>query len=196
MATDGGGDPGREFRLEGLGLLAVAVVLLAGFAAAFYLGRWYERRSLPETAAATVSGAQDPLAHVAEPGEAKEADESLTYFDTVDGEEKVAEPGREARPRGTEPQTPAEAESPSAAPETQPAMNYFVQVFAGRSRSSAEELIKKLQQQGYSARLQTDAGSGERLYKVQVGYGDEDTARAAVDDLRSKGFPSAFYVTR
>ena len=38
-----GSGPGREFRLEGLGLAVVGGVLIAVLFGAFYTGRWYER---------------------------------------------------------------------------------------------------------------------------------------------------------
>lgn len=189
MTADAGKGGGREFRLEGAGLAAVAAVLLLGLAAAFFGGRWYERRwgAGPQAGAAV---AADPLAHVEEPGAPAEAAEGMNYFDTLQGEGKAAEPQREARPRTaaeTAPATPEPKQEAAAA-------RHFVQVFAGRSRASAEELVDKLQQQGYTARLSSDDRGGERLYKVQVGYALEDEARAAVEELRSKGFPSAFYV--
>ena len=98
----------RELRLEGLGLAIVGGVLLALLFGAFQLGRAVERWSAPERTSTTA----DPPGNTED--DAVDATEKLTFFDTLSGPGKEAEPGRQARPATLAP-APAAAAAASAA---------------------------------------------------------------------------------
>ena len=186
----------REFRLEGVGLIVIAAALLASFLGAFYLGRWYERRSTPLDA--LVGAGQDPLGQLAQVGPESDVGTDLTFFDSL-SEGTVAESRREAAP--AEPSaTPGAGGGPgerraTPAPASAGAAGgpFYVQVFAGRDRRSAAELQGKLRSTGYNVEVDAESDGSVRLYKVRVvGYPDRAAADAAADALRGEGFPSAF----
>ena len=84
-----------EMRLEGLGLVLVAVLLLGALVGAFFLGKWVERQAHPVESVGQPR--PDPLAQLAlEP--ASVAEDGLTYFAHLEGSEKELEPAREAEP--------------------------------------------------------------------------------------------------
>ena len=172
MAAERGRERVREFQLEGFGLLIVGGLLLIGLVGAFYLGRWYERRSAPPPATVSSETGEtgDPLANV-ETGEAVEPGEDLTFFDTLSGQGKQAAPQREGG-------------------------DHFVQVFAGRVRTSAESLVRELEGKGYPVRIQSVSDGQERLFKGQVGgYPTAEAAREGAQRLKDQGYRTAF-VTR
>jgi len=152
---DDGGDQPRELRLEG-GLLAVAGgVLLALLVGAFQLGRVVERWNAP----ARASSSSDPMGGVEK--EAAEATEKLTFFDTLSGSGKEAEPGREAQTKLASPPTPSPAVAPGP---------WFVQVFVGRDRQAAEDVVRSLREKQYPVRIDAVAeGASGSLFKVRVG---------------------------
>jgi diguanylate cyclase (GGDEF)-like protein len=126
---DGDGGEPRELRLEG-GTLAIAGgVLLALLIGAFQLGRTVERWSAPVRTPAT-AGTQGS----AEP-DAVDATEKPTFFDTVTGPGKEAEPSREARPKTSAAPPPDVSVTPGP---------WFVQVFVGRDRQAAEDVVRSL----------------------------------------------------
>jgi cell division septation protein DedD len=174
------GEP-REIRLEGGKLLAAAVVLIALLAGAFLLGRAVERQGAPTPSTA---GGGDPLPRV--DTEPTEATEKPTFFDTVTGPGKEAEPKREAATAAPPTATPPPAVSPGS---------WYVQVFVGRDRAAAEEVVRTLRGLGYPVR--TDAvseGSGS-LYKVRVGgYPTKDLADAGAEKLHRDGQASTWVV--
>ena len=92
--------PVRELRLEGAGLFIVGGLLLAALAGSFYLGRWVERRGAIPGSAPGIATRQAAEAR-SEP--AVDVGKETTYFDTVSGGEKEAEPEREARRREAQP---------------------------------------------------------------------------------------------
>jgi cell division septation protein DedD len=193
MAAERGRGRVREFELEGLGLFIVGGLLLVLLAAAFYVGRWYERRTAPASpAAATESAKPDPLANV-ETGEPVEAGEDATFFDTLTGDGKEAEPRREARttPPGEDPPAATPAATP---PATVPADGeHYVQVFAGRLRESAEKLVRELEGKGFPVRIVPVADGRDRLFKVQVGgYATRESAQQVAEKLKDDGYPTAF----
>lgn len=179
-------DAPRELRLEGFRLLAGVVglggVLLAAIAAAFLLGRWVERRSHP------VSPAGDELSQV-RPAPYLDAEEGLTHFDRVGGPDQPREPAREIPDAGA-------ATAPPAAPAGElPGEEgaFYVQVFAGRDRSSAEELVGRLQRGGYRVRVVSEREGQDSLYKVRVGgYPSSERAREVMAELHRGGFPGAW----
>jgi cell division septation protein DedD len=180
----------REFRLEGVTLFVVGGALTLALVGAFFVGRWYERSVQPPRFSA--GGGADPLANVVEAEEPADVDESATFFDTLEGEEKEAEPRREigredsARPPG----------GPKPKASTADRGPFYVQVFAGRDRRAAESLVGQLQAADYSVRLFTDRSGGDALFKVRVGgYADESEARSTAEDLVQKGYGGA-WVTR
>ncbi len=182
----------REFRFEGLGLVIVVTVIVGLLAGSFALGRWYERRAQGRSGAELID-LENPLENVVEIEEPTDVGESATYFDTSEGGEKEAEPGREtgtasapARPRQA-PADPAPAASSGS---------FFVQIAAVRDRSAAERLIEELRGGGYTVRLFSEAEGRGALYKVRVGgYETEEQAREAVKGLVNKGYQGA-WVTR
>ncbi len=176
----------REFRLEGAVLFVVVGALLACLVGAFYFGRWYERQTAPALSAGG-TGSPDPLGRVAEQP-AAEAERDMNFFDTLSGEEKAAEPARQAA-------APPTREPGPAAPAPAPG-DFFVQVFAGRDRESAEALVSRLRGQGYRPQLDSASEGQGRLFKVRVGgYASRELAQAAADKLRAEGYPGS-WVTR
>jgi rare lipoprotein A len=173
----------REMKLEGFALFLTGGVLIALLVGAFYLGRWVERgRVVPGSAQA--NGSADEAAGL------ESASDDVSFFDTLSGGEKAAEPGREsakhspARPSETPQRSPSEAGP------------WYVQVFAGRDRSTADEIIQALGQKGHSVRLDTRREGTGSLYRVQVGgFATREAADRAADRLRKEGQTGA-WVTR
>ena len=186
MALDAdGADAPREFRLEGVGLAVVGGVLMALVIGAFELGRSVERWSAP--ARASASGG-DPLAGVESAPE--EATEKLSFFDTTSGGGKEAEPKREAA-RGASPAPSAPAVAPTPAPGA-----WFVQVFVGRDREAAGEVVRTLRGKGYPVRADAvSEGRSGSLYKVRVGgYPTREAAEAGAQKLHDDGQASTWVV--
>jgi septal ring-binding cell division protein DamX len=156
---------------------------------AFFLGRWYERKQHPGPQ--SMFDSTDPLANVAASEELVDLDESADFFDTLEGEEKQSEPGREVR-EGRGSTLPATSESAAAAPAAA-AGKFYVQVFAGRDLPAAEGLIAKLKSQGHRARLFREAEGQGALYKVRVGgYATRDEARQASQQLIGEGYSGSW----
>jgi len=181
----------REFRLEGLGLFVIGGVLVAALAGSFFVGRWYERSVSPVSRSSL--SADDPLAHVAQTERPAEVDETATFFDTMEGGEKEAEPQRQVKSGSSEVPAASQPTRPKLMPSAGP---NFVQVFAGRDRKAAEALFDQLKSAGYPARVFSEREGQGGLFKVRVGgYATEDEARAAAGKLQKEGFAGA-WVTR
>jgi cell division septation protein DedD len=177
----------RELRLEGLGLALLGGALLAAVLGAFLLGRWVERRSAPPAQ----SAGGGPLERVAAAEPPVDVEREATHFDRPRGGEQQAEPQREVAP------PPPPSAAPSTAPSTagSAAGSYFVQVFAGRDRASADKLVARLETDGFPVRLLSEPENGGALYKVRVGgYPDQQRAQSASVDLRERGFSGAWVV--
>lgn len=189
MSERQSGDSVREFRFEGVGLVVVLGAVLLTLAGAFWGGRWYERRQGPPGAA---GGPLDsgPLTHVVEPQEAVDTDASVDYFDGASGGERQAESGRQARELPPAPVKIEEAPQPVAEPS---AGRFYVQVFAGRDRGSAEKIVGKLREGGFTVRMFTENPGADPLFKVRVGgFATQDDARAAATRLKGAGHDGAF----
>lgn len=186
METDrDSADSVREFRLEGPGLIVLGGLIIAAIAGAFLIGRWYERTVRPVPNAAGLLDS-DPLAHVADEQEPADVAQSTNFFDTLEGENKEAEPQRETA--GPAPAVPAAAPAAAAS-----GGDYYVQVFAGRDRKAAEGLIAKLQSEGDRVRLFSEKEGQGSLFKVRVGgFADEEGARKAAGDLVRRGYAGAW----
>jgi len=178
----------REFRLEGGSLFAVGALIVVVLGLTFFGGRWYERTKFD---AANESGPiSDPLEHVVRGEEPADIDGDSTYFDTVDGGEKQAEPEREVDGGSADP--------PVAAPISPPAASgaFYVQVFAGRDRDAAGTVMKQLGNAGYTARLDRVPEGRGALYKVRVGgYAARDEAGQTAERLKQQGFSGAWVTT-
>jgi cell division protein FtsN len=176
---------GRELRLEGPVLFAAMGVLLGLLVLSFWAGRWFERQVAPTPeAAARESGGR----------EAKDEPtaDDVTFFDTLGGGGKAAEPQREVRPKG-EPAPPSLSPPP---PATRRGGPYFVQVFAGRDRQAAEEIVRSLSGRGYAVSVEGEREGGGALFKVRVGgYPERAEAQTVADRLKREGQPGA-WVTR
>jgi len=182
----------RELRVEGPGLYVVGGAIIVALVGAFFLGRWYERKQHP--AAQSMFDQSDPLAHVTAPEEQIDVGESADFFDTVEGQEKQAEPEREVRRRVSD-----DAPPPAPATRVEPAAGqagggkFYVQVFAGRDLQAAEGLIAKLKSQGHPGRLFREAEGQGALYKVRVGgYATRDDARQVAQQLVGEGYSGAW----
>jgi cell division septation protein DedD len=177
-------DGPRELRLEGLGLAIVGGVLLALLFGAFQLGRAVERWSAPARSASPA----DPLGNVEQ--DAVDSTEKLTFFDTLSGQGKEAEPGRQAQAKPPS----VESAAPPAAPPTAPGA-WFVQVFVGRDRQAAEEVVRTLRAQKYSVRIDAVAEGSGSLFKVRVGgYATKEAADAGADRLHGDGHAGTWVV--
>ncbi len=177
-------DGSREVRLEGWALLVIGGVVLAALAGAFWLGRWFERGTRPRLEAEA-----NPLQHVG--SVEKAAPDDVTFFDTLSGGGKAPEPQREAATR---------AVSPSAAP--QPARPvgragpWCVQLFAGRDRRAADEVLRAAEGLGYPVRLDSEREGRGTLFKVRVGgYATRAEAASVAERLKRDGETRA-WVTR
>jgi cell division septation protein DedD len=184
MARDAGApDEPRELRLEGITLAVAGGILVALLFCAFQLGRLVERWNAPARAAAAP---EDPLGNVEQ--DTVDAAEKLTFFDTLAGQGKEAEPKREAAPSA-----PAGASASTPPPSAGP---WYVQVFVGRDRSAAEEVVRTLRGKGYPVRADAvSEGRSGSLYKVRVGgFGTKDAADASADKLHKDGQSSTWVV--
>ena len=175
-------DESRELRLEGGALAFASGVLVALLFGAFQLGRLIERRNSPQAGASSRS---DPLGNVEQ--EAVAATEKLTFFDTLSGSGKEAEPAREARATPTAPTPTATAVSPGV---------WFVQVFVGRDRQAAEEVVRALREKRYPVRIDAVAeGSSGSLFKVRVGgFPTKEAADAGAERLHGDGHSGTWVV--
>lgn len=184
------GESVREFRFEGVGLVVVVGAVLLTLAGAFWGGRWYERRQGPPQAAGGPLDA-GPLTHVVEPQEAVDLDASADYFDGETGGQR--EPEAQRQVRETPPPPPVE-QAPAAQPDAVASGgNYYVQVFAGRDRVSAERLVGRLKKGGFAVRLFTENPGADPLFKVRVGgFDTKDGAREAARQLKGQGHDGAF----
>ena len=173
-------DEPREFRLEGLTLAIVGGVLVALLFGAFQLGRAVERWNAPARSASTA----DPLGNVEQ--DAVDATEKLTFFDTLSGAGKEAEPGRQV-------QAKPQAAAPAAPPVSPGA--WFVQVFVGRDRQAAEDVVRTLRAQKYPVRIDAVAEGSGSLYKVRVGgYASKEAADAGAGRLHADGHAGTWVV--
>jgi cell division septation protein DedD len=173
----------RELRIEGRGLLLAGLVLGAALVGAFFFGRWVERFGRAEASPGGNQGAAGGPAR-----EPEAAPEEVTFFDTLSGGGKEAEPRREASSRPPAPAVPAPPVASSGV--------FSVQVFAGRDRTTAEEVAKTLMAKGYPVRMTSEAEGKSALYKVRVGrYATKGEAQAAAERLRREG-QSGAWVTK
>jgi len=176
------GAPAREFRIQGLALFVSGGALLALLVLAFWAGRWFERQVSP----APLGGSREEAGNAAR--EEPRADD-LTFFDTLGGPQGAAEPQREARAKAS-PAEPSPAEA--AAPPVRGGP-YFVQVFAGRDRGAAEEIVRTLRGHGYPVTVEGEREGRGALFKVRVGgYRDRAEAQAAADRLKREGQAGAW----
>jgi len=188
-------DSSHELRLEGLGLLIGGGFLLALIVGSFFLGRWVERRSHPVPTLGTETAG--PLAQIDAREPDLEATQGMDFFDTLEGEQKQAEPGRELAQPAPEPRAAEPAPPPAThAPNTTENGEFFVQVVAVRDQRAAAEVIQSLEAKGYGVRLFSEREGQGTLYKVRVGgYATREQAGAARDALRQSGHPGAFVWT-
>ena len=185
----------REVRLEGLGLVLVGGVLLAAICGAYYVGKWVERKNHPVQALGAPG--EGPLSRVVQSDGFDDAAEGANFFDESEGENVQREPEREARTDSPpQPAAPATNQDPQT-PETRSRVSdpggegdYYVQVFAGRDRSSAESLVRKLKTEGYVVKVFSEReGEGTTLFKVRVGgYPTRDRAQSTAALLKDSGY--------
>ena len=168
--------------LEGVLLAVVGGVLVALLVGAFQLGRVVERQS---SSARSSASPADPLGNVEQ--EAVASTEKLTFFDTLSGSGKEAEPSREAQTKATAPAPPAAAVTPGV---------WFVQVFVGRDRQAAEEVVRTLRAERYPVRIDAVAeGSSGSLFKVRVGgFPTKEAADAGAERLHGDGHSGTWVV--
>jgi len=170
----------RELRLEGFGLAIVGGIILALLFGAFQLGRAVERWNAPARASSSSesSGGAEQ--------DAVDATEKLTFFDTLSGPGKEAEPGRQAQPK-------PKGET-AAAPPVAPG-SWFVQVFVGRDRQAAEDVVRSLRAQSYPVRIDSVSEGTGSLFKVRVGgYATKEAAEAGAEKLHADGHAGTWVV--
>jgi len=196
-AEQGGDESTREVRLEGVGLVVVGGMLLAAVCGAYYLGKWVEGREHP--AQILADAGEGPLSQVVRSNSVESATEDTSFFDNLDGQETQPEPEREARPAPpTAVDPPAKksnratktAEKPADLPSDPGGTgDYWVQVFAGRDRSSAESLVGKLTGDGYLVKVFSEREGQGLLFKVRVGgYPSKDRAQLTASTLMESGY--------
>lgn len=175
-------DEPKELRLEGWILAVAGGVLLALFYGCFEFGRAVERWNAPARAAQAPG---DPLSNVEQ--DVVDSNEKLTFFDTLSGSGKEAEPAREAKAK---PVVPAPADvSLTPGP-------WFVQVFVGRDRQAAEEVVRSLKAKGYPVRIDgVSEGASSKLFKVRVGgFPTKEAADTGADRLHGDGHNGTWVV--
>jgi cell division septation protein DedD len=143
-----------------------------------------------------MSAERGPLAEV-QAAKPLDSDRGLTYFDDLQGAEQEAEPGREIPIEQPDQATPAvRSLDPALAPPEDVELEdgpFYIQVFAGRDRSSAEELVGRLQSGGYRVRLFSERDGPGSLFKVRVGgYPSDARAREISEELKTKGYSGAW----
>jgi cell division septation protein DedD len=175
-------DGPRELRLEGALLAVVGGVFLALLFGAFQLGRAVERWNHPSVPA---SSSSDPLGNAEQ--DAVDASEKLTFFDTLSGPGKEAEPAREANPKVVPAQTPDVPVTPGP---------WFVQVFVGRDRQAAEEVVRSLRAKRYPVRIDAvSEGASGRLFKVRVGgFPTKEAADSGAERIHADGHSGTWVV--
>lgn len=175
-------DTPRELRLEGGLLAVVGGVLVAVLVGVFQLGRCVERWNAPPRAATAPS---DPLGNVEQ--DAVEASEKLTFFDTLSGPGKEAEPAREANTKVVTQPTADVPVTPGP---------WFVQVFVGRDRQAAEEVVRSLRGKRYPVRIDSvSEGASGRLFKVRVGgFPTKEAADQGAERLHGDGHSGTWVV--
>jgi cell division septation protein DedD len=175
--------PPRELRIQGIALFVTGGAFLALLALAFWTGRWFERQVSPPLQAAS---GRDRSGAVAK--DEPKADD-LTFFDTLGGGGRAAEPQREARPK---PQSPEAAPAAPTAPVARGGP-FFVQVFAGRDRRAAEEIVRSLRDRGYPVAVEGEREGQGALYKVRVGgYPERAEAQTVAEKLKREGQAGAW----
>jgi cell division septation protein DedD len=192
----GGTEPFREFRLEGFTLWLAIVLLVALLGTAFWLGRW----TAPAGGSSTslISGADGRSGAIPAEPEEVPVEESLSFFDRERGQGQIAEPRRQAVPDSRPPRGTAERGSaPGVRTGSElPAGEWFVQVFAGRDRASAELVARQLREKGHPVRLDSEREGAGALYKVRVGgFATREAADRAAEGIRKEGSTGA-WVTR
>ena len=183
MKADQGGDEStRELRLEGLGLVVVGGILLAAVCGAYYLGKWVEGREHP--AQIMADAGEGPLSQVVRSNSMESATEDTSFFDNLGGQKTESEPEREARPA-----TETAMNKSDKASDPGGTGDYWVQVFAGRDRSSAESLVGKLTGDGYLVKVFSEREGQGLLFKVRVGgYPSKDRAQRTASTLKESGY--------
>jgi hypothetical protein len=177
----GGTEPSREVRLEGAVLVLAGGIVLAALTGAFYLGRWVERRSAPPPGRAAAARGEHEAG-------LESASEDATFFDTLGGGEKAAEPRREAAKPASPP-----GDEPESASQPMTGGPWVVQVFAGRDKVAADVLVRGLKEKGHPVHLDTRREGSGSLYRVQVGgFPTREAADAAADRLRKDGVSGAW----
>lgn len=175
-------DEPREVRLEGWLLTVAGGVLVALLIGAFQLGRVVERWGTPARATSSPADASGSTEQ-----DIVDATEKLTFFDTLSGTGKEAEPAREAKAKPTLP-APAEVAVPPGP--------WFVQVFVGRDRQAAEEVVSSLKAKHYPVRIDGVAeGASGRLFKVRVGgFPSKEAAESGAERLHGDGHSGTWVV--
>ena len=180
MRPDDDGREVRELRLEG-GWLAVAFAVLLGLlAGAFQLGRMVER-------AAGGGGSSAGSEAGGSERETTEAAEKVTFFDTLSGGGKEAEPSREVRAAAPRAEPPPAELTPGP---------WFVQVFVGRDRQAAEDVVRSLRDKQYPVRIDAvSEGATGSLFKVRVGgYTTKEAADQGAERLHADGHSGTWVV--
>jgi cell division septation protein DedD len=181
-ADQGDEDSTREVRLEGVGLVVVGGILLAAVCGAFYLGKWVEARQHP--AQVLADAGEGPLSQVVRSNSMENATEDTSFFDNIDDSDAEPERAKKAIPE-TKPAA-KRADQPS---DPGGAGDYWVQVFAGRDRSSAETLVGKLKGDGYLVKVFSEREGQGLLFKVRVGgYPSKDRAKRTAGVLTESGY--------
>ena len=175
-------DAPRELRLEGGLLAVVGGVLVAVLVGVFQLGRAVERWNAPSR---TATAPADPLGNVEQ--DAVDASEKLTFFDTLSGPGKEAEPAREANTKVVTPETADVPVTPGP---------WFVQVFVGRDRQAAEEVVRSLRAKRYPVRIDAvSEGASGRLFKVRVGgFATKEAADQGAERIHGDGHSGTWVV--
>lgn len=164
-------------------LITVSSLFVAGFVVVFFLGiligQSIEERKLLRTEGQAV---RVPV----ESGAPKD-EQDMTFYETLTTPKPP--PATEISP---DPK-PSRDPKPSAQGRTEgdPAP-WTVQVFASRSRSTADDMVAKLRRQGYGAYMVSVQLNDRTFYRVRVGrYGSRQDAMGDLERLKAANFKNA-----
>ena len=181
----------RQLVLLFLGIVTVCGVF---FAAGFLVG-YNERTSkgIPPAEQVTASGDIPPTVNppAKSSEKASNSNEAAPKAPPMEPRQVASEPVRKA------PGPEKKPTSRSASTSAQPAEtgHFVLQVAASSSRPDAEAVARALKSKGLPAFVLTpeQAGSGDKLYRVQIGpYSTREAAEAVKPRLEQEGFKQPF----
>lgn len=164
-------------------LITVSCLFVAGFVVVFFLGiligQSIEERKLLRTEGQAV--------RVPVESSAPKDEQEVTFYETLTTPKPPPDTELSPDPKPSrDPKPPARGRT-----EGDPAP-WTVQVFASRSRSTADGMVAKLRRQGHGAYMVSVELNGRTFYRVRVGrYGSRQEALADLQRLKAADYKNA-----